>query len=173
MRKILPTLLASALFGVCALTAAGTAVAADPAADAATTHADRRAEFRQRFFDKIDTNHDGVISRAEYQAWVDGRFAKLDTSGSGSVDANDIVNSPATKQLVEKRAERFIKRYDTTGTGKVSKADFEAKQMARFDRLSGGADTLTQEQFVTAGKAFRHHRGMRGQGANPAADGGE
>lgn len=172
MRKIIPTLLASALFGVCALTAAGTAVAADPAT-AATTQADRRAEARQRFFDKVDTNHDGVISRAEYQAWVDGRFAKLDTSGSGSIDASDLVNSPATQRLAQKRAERFIKHYDSSGTGKVSKADFEAKQMARFDRLSGGADTLTEAQFAAAGKAFRQHRGMRGQGADPASGGGE
>lgn len=171
MRKLIPTLLASALFGVCALTAAGTAVAADPATGTMASHADRRAEFQQRFFDKIDTNHDGVISRAEYQAWIDSRFAKLDTKGTGSIDANDIVNSPAARQQAQKRAERFIKRYDTSGTGSVSKADFEAGQMDRFDRLSGGADTLTPEQFAAAGRAFGKHRGKRGNAAGATPDG--
>lgn len=160
MRKMIPTLLASALFGVCALTAAGTAVAADQMNNNASTHVDRRVDARQRFFDKLDTNHDGVVSRAEYQAWVDSRFDKLDTKGTGSIDASDIVNSPANAERAQKRADRFVKRYDSTGTGKVSKADFEAKQMARFDRLSGGADSLTAAQFATAGKAG-HRRGGR------------
>ncbi|HEY0233387.1 MAG TPA: EF-hand domain-containing protein [Dokdonella sp.] len=165
MRKILPTLLASALFGACALTAAGMAFAADPAATGttATTPGAKRAQFRQQFFDKIDTNGDGVISRAEYQAWVDSRFDKLDSNRDGSVDANEIASSPATAARVEKRAEGFVKRFDQSGDGKVSKSDFEAKEMARFDKLSGGADTLTEDQLRAQHGAFRH-RGAAQQG---------
>lgn len=165
MRKLIPTLLASAVAGACALTAAGTALAAEPADAAAAPHAGRQAEFMQRLFDKIDTNHDGSISRAEYQAWVDQRFAKLDASGTGSVDAQEIANSPVTAKRVEKRAERIVRRYDRSGSGKFDKADFEAVEMARFDRLSGGADTVTQTQFTAA----LQHR-MHGRGAKPAAD---
>ncbi|GAA0710753.1 hypothetical protein [Dokdonella soli] len=155
MRKIIPTLLASALLGAAAL-----ASAADPAADAGAARAAKRAEFQQRLFDKIDTNHDGVISRAEYQTWVDSRFARLDTDGDGSVDAQEIAASPAVAHRVQKRAEGFVKRYDTSGTGKVSKADFEAKEMARFDHLSSGADTLTEQQLAA------HHGGSGGPSPN-------
>ena len=158
MSKIIPT-----LFATCALAVAGSAFAADPAADAATAHANKRAEFRQRFFDQIDTNHDGVVSRAEYQAWIDGRFDKLDSNHDGTVDANEIASSAATAERVQKRAEGFVKR-NGGGNGTVSKADFEAKAMARFDRLGGGADSLTIDQLSARRGGFRHHGGA------PASD---
>ena len=77
MRTTIPLLLALAFV-------AGSAGAADTSSDT-TSRAARRAEFQQRFLDQIDTNHDGVVSRAEYQAWVDARFAKLDTNGDGKL----------------------------------------------------------------------------------------
>jgi hypothetical protein len=149
MRKILPV-----VFTLTALAAAAAASAADPAS-APSDPAGKRAEWRQQFFDKIDTNHDGTISRAEYQAWVDGRFARLDTNGDGTVDANEVATSQAAAERVQKRAQGFVHRYDATGDGQVSKADFEAKEMQRFDRLSDGTDSITQAQFAAA-RASKH-----------------
>lgn len=169
MRKLLPTLLATALLGTGAL---ATASAATPDAD--TTSADRAAArdaARQHFFDTIDSNHDGVISRTEYQAWVDARFAKLDPQGTGSVTAAQVAASPATAARVQKRAEAFVKRYDTSGTGTVTKADFEAKEMARFDSLSGGSDTLTPKQLAAAHHGRHGGRGHGASGANTASGG--
>lgn len=157
-RKLLPTLLATALFGAAA---AGVAVAADSAANPAPDRAAKRAAVQQRLFEKIDTDHNGVITRAEYKAWVDGRFDQFDTKGTGVIDANDVVSSPVVAARVQKRAERFIQRNDTSGTGKLSKADFEAKQMQRFDRLSGGADSVTQAQFAAARQRHAPHGGAR------------
>ena len=154
MRKIVLTALTlSAL--VCA--AAASAAAPATSTPSATTPApgSKHAEWRQQFFDKIDTNHNGTISRAEYQAWIDGRFAKLDANGDGVVNADEVATSPAAVQRVQKRAEGFVNRYDTNGNGEVSKADFEAKEMQRFDRLSNGADSVTEDQF-TAARPFKH-----------------
>ena len=86
MRIPTPLLLALAL-------AAGPACATE-APDDAGSHAARRAEFEQRFLDQVDADHDGMVSRAEYQAWVDRRFAKLDANGDGRVDADEIAASP-------------------------------------------------------------------------------
>ena len=171
MRKIVPTLSAVALSSACALAAFGTAIAATPTDSTAASPANRHAQFQQRFFNKLDTNHDGVVSRAEYQAWVDGRFAKLDTNGDGSIDATEIESSPATAARVQRRAEHFIKRYDKSGTGNVSESEFETKEMTHFDRLSGGADTMTETQFAAAMAAHRHHPAPAGQAMNPASDG--
>jgi hypothetical protein len=161
MRSTLQLLIAAALTGACALAAASP----DPAADSTatgTTRASRAAEMRQHFFNQLDTNHDGVVSRDEYRAWVDGRFDKLDANHDGTVDANEIATAPATQERVRKRADHFVKRNDTSGDGKVSLADFEAKAMARFDRMANGADTLTQDQL---GFGRRH----QGDATQPAA----
>jgi len=169
MRKILFSALT-----LTALAAAGTSFAATPASSAAPSSTSstapapgsRHAEWRQQFFDKIDTNHDGTISRAEYQAWIDSRFDKLDTNGDGSVNADEVATSPTAVNRVQKRAEGFVKRYDTSGSGQVTRSDFEAKEMQRFDRLSGGADSITEQQFDAAGARLRHRRGA------PADNGG-
>jgi len=155
MRKTLT--LVFALSGVLGAAAASAADPATDAADAPSPRAAKAAQWRQQFFDKIDTNHDGAISRAEYQAWVDGRFARLDSNGDGSVDADEVATSPAAVERVQRRAEGFVKRYDASGSGTVSKADFEAKEMQRFDRLSNGADSITEDELAAARPFKRHH----------------
>ncbi|MBA8882946.1 EF-hand domain-containing protein [Dokdonella fugitiva] len=140
MRIPTPLLLALAL-------AAGPACATE-APDDAGSHAARRAEFEQRFLDQVDADHDGMVSRAEYQAWVDRRFAKLDANGDGRVDADEIAASPQATRRAHRRAERLIKHFDTDGSGSISKADYEARQMARFDRLSGGSDSVDAQKLL-------------------------
>ena len=143
-------------FTLTALVAAGAAFAGPPTnADGTPAPNAQPGQWRQQFFDKIDTNHDGTITRAEYQAWVDSRFSKLDTNGDGVVNADEVATSPMAAERAERRAEGFVQRYDTTGSGQVSKADFEAKQMQRFDRMSNGADSVTEAEF-TAARPFKH-----------------
>ena len=161
MRKIV-----SAALTLTALVAAAAASAATPAPAGAAPDATPHGNWRQQFFDKIDTDHDGVITRAEYQSWVDGRFAKLDANGDGNVNADEVATSPIAAERVQKRAEGFVRRYDTSGSGAVSKADFEAKEMQRFDRLSNGADSISEDQFAAA-RPFKRHRGPA-----PADNGG-
>lgn len=160
-------------FALAALAAClcGSAIAAGTGND--TTGADpraaRRAQFEQAMLDKIDTNHDGVISRAEYQAWVDSRFAKLDDNGNGVVTADEIAHSAATQQRDERRAEQFVKRFGGKDATQVTKSEFEARQMARFDRVSGGADTVTADQLMPKRGRFMHHRGSAAAAASSSS----
>lgn len=145
------------------LLASGSLLAGAAMAGTADTTSDgarhmRRAAMQQQMFERLDADHNGQVSRTEYKAWVDGRFDKLDANGDGSIDADEIARSPATAERVNRRAEGFVKRYDTSGTGKVTRADFEAKEMARFERLGGGADSVTKDQLAKQRKPHRHDK---------------
>ena len=104
----------------------------------------------------------GVVSRDEYRAFVDRRFDKLDTNHDGSFNADEIVTSQAASERARTRAEGLVGRYDTQGTGRVTRADFAAKQMQRFERVGGGADSVSTEQFM-------HRRGPRDGRPSPDA----
>jgi hypothetical protein len=54
------------------------------AADA-TTDVAKPPSKHQGMMDKIDTDHDGSISKAEFMAVQEKRFAELDTNGDGKI----------------------------------------------------------------------------------------
>ncbi len=151
MHRFHPILLASAVLAACAW--AGTAWSAPPPA-AKDAPAANRTEARQQMFDQLDANHDGKVTRAEFQASVDRQYAEFDPTGKGSVTVEDVMQSPAFRERMQQQAERMIKRYSQSG-GQFSKADFEAVHMQRFDRLSKGADSVSKAEFESAGM----HRG--------------
>ncbi|RYD15863.1 MAG: hypothetical protein EOP90_03410 [Lysobacteraceae bacterium] len=159
-----PLSLSAVLFASGSLLAAGAAFAGTPDAADGSRH-QRRAAMQQQIFERLDADHDGEVSRAEYKAWVDGRFDKLDVNGDGSVDADEVARSPATAERVNKRAEGFVRRYDSSGSGKVTRSDFEAKEMARFERIGAGAASVTKEQFAKS----RPSR-LRGAAEAPSID---
>ncbi len=49
----------------------------------------REEEMRNRMFERLDTNHDGVISAEESKANGDELFKRLDRNGDGKLDQND------------------------------------------------------------------------------------
>ena len=157
MRIFIPVLATAAWL------AASVAMAAEPTTPANAPHNQPRAErhaMGQRLFERIDADQDGAISRAEYQAWVDQRFARLDPDGKGHVDADDIANSPAMHEKAQRRAQHLIARYDRSGSGTLDKADFEARAMERFDRLAAGGDSIDKAAFQAGME--RHGKRMRG-----------
>lgn len=67
-----------------------------------------------RWFDRLDTNSDGVITQTEMEARQSERFAKLDADGNGMISFEEY---NATFQ------ERFLSA-DQDGNGEISKEEF-------------------------------------------------
>lgn len=66
--------------------------AAAPAVPAGTDTATPApaAPMRSRMLERLDANHDGVVSRDEYRAQVGERFDRLDTNHDGFLDQSEM-----------------------------------------------------------------------------------
>lgn len=56
-----------------------------------------------KMFDKKDANSDGVISKAEFVAYSEGKFAKIDADGNGSLTKEEVKNYRAAKKEKHKK----------------------------------------------------------------------
>ena len=110
----------------------------------------KRAEMKQKYFDRIDTNHDGVITQDEYVAAATARFNKADTNGSGEITAQQIASSPRMVKREQRFAAREVKHMDTNGDGVVSQDEYIAAAKARFAKLDKNGDGFIEADEVPA-----------------------
>jgi Ca2+-binding EF-hand superfamily protein len=114
-----------------------------------------------------DANGDGVVTRAEAEADIAKRFARMDMNKDGKLDAAD--REAMRKAREAKRAERggrggkMMERLDANGDGAVSLDEMKRGALARFDRADANKDgKLTGDER----EAARPKR-MRGDGGPP------
>lgn len=80
---------------------------------------------------RADTNGDGALSRAEFSARLDQRFARLDVNRDGRLTREDRqARRAADPQRAERRAAR-LGRFDTNRDGQLSPAE---RQVAKAQR---------------------------------------
>lgn len=89
---------------VLAVAVLGTIIAASGAAYA-EGHKGPRGHHGDKMFEKIDTNKDGAISKAESQAFNDAKFTAMDANKDGKVTKEE-----AKAHFDAKRAEWKAKR---------------------------------------------------------------
>lgn len=89
---------------------------------------------------KIDTDHDGKISPAEWKAATDARFKMIDANNDGFISPDEM-KAAAQKRAVARaddqksHSEKMFKRVDTNGDGKLSEAEYEAASQKMYDRM--------------------------------------
>jgi Ca2+-binding EF-hand superfamily protein len=170
--------------GAVSLTLAGAAMAApegnrirfDPTAS--VTRADTLAMAGKRF-DRIDTNQDGMIDAAEMaahrekmQEWRAKRMAARTAAkaeAEASATAGDAAAKTERRERWAKRAgergsmgERgsWLNRLDTDGDGMISRDEFVAPALKRFDRADADGDgVVTPEERAAMREARRASRG--------------
>lgn len=122
-------------------------------AQAASADAQQKAaKFKQKVFDRIDTNHDGVITQDEYIAAAAAHFNKIDVNGTGEITAQDIASSPRMVKREQRVAAHEVKKMDANGDGTVSQDEFVAAAKSRFARLDKNGDG-----FIDADEVPAHH----------------
>lgn len=114
-----------------------------------------------------DSNGDGVVTRAEVEANVAQRFARMDINKDGKVDKAD--REAAQKQREAKRGARRGGQPggpDADGDGALSLDEMKRAAMQRFDRVDSDRDgKLTAAERDAA----RAARGERRRGASTPA----
>ena len=107
---------------------------------------------KQKLFDRIDANHDGVITQDEYVATASALYNKIDVNGTGEVTAADIASSPRAVKREQRFASHEVKRLDTNGDGTVSQDEYVNAAKSRFAKLDKNGDG-----FIDADELPAHH----------------
>lgn len=116
-------------------------------------HAHDRAKAR---LDRLDADHDGVVTAAEYSAAAKTRYAALDVHRDGKVTAEDLATSPRAQRRAIRVANRIVARADADGDGAISKDEALAAAKQRFARLDRNGDGFVDADELRA-RAGGHH----------------
>jgi EF-hand domain pair/EF hand len=110
----------------------------------------------EQMFDRLDANHDGVITRAEFQAGRHARFLALDRNHDGYLSEAD---APRLAGFALPRAGEMmaaVRRFDLDHDGRVGEAEFVRASMELFDEADANRDgVLTREEARTAAARMR------------------
>jgi hypothetical protein len=91
----------------------------------------------QHMMERLDTDHDGKISSAEWKVATDQRFAKTDANGDGFVSPEEMTAAHEARaaERRKKHGAKMFARADTNNDGKLSKAEFEAGAQKMYERM--------------------------------------
>jgi hypothetical protein len=125
----------------------------------------------------LDTNHDGLLSRAEAQAHphLSQKFGEIDANGDGYLSRGELM---AWHQQHHQGGERGgqdggahhggFARFDANHDGQIERSEVagDPRALARFDQIDANRDGVVSRDEA---RAFREaHRGMHGGMQNPA-----
>lgn len=124
-------------------------------------------------FQQLDADGDGTVTKAEFDAFSQARFAELDGDADGALTQEEILahrgegrrggmrGAPTEEQRAEMAA-RMIERRDTNGDGQLS-ADEIAAPVDMFAALDADEDGLLSREEFEAMQAKGRHKGRWGK----------
>src|SRR4051812_4534493 len=95
----------------------------------------KHGDFSQRILQRVDSDKDGKISKAEFDAEGSKLFAKLDENSDGKIGSSEMPQRHAAKF-----GAHMFDRIDADQDGKVTKAEFQAAGDKMFQRMDKNGD---------------------------------
>jgi Ca2+-binding EF-hand superfamily protein len=117
---------------------------------------------------KADTNKDGSIDRAEFDAQGAERFKAIDANGDGSITSDEMKAFHEARRAKFEAAKgdmggKFLKRFDKDNDGKISAAEWPTEGRLTFEKADANSDG-----FVTADEMAKAHKPREGGKGDPA-----
>ncbi|GAB3726499.1 hypothetical protein GCM10028862_01860 [Luteimonas pelagia] len=107
-----------------------------------------------QFFDKLDANGDGAVSRQEAAAMKAAHLAELDANNDGFVEYDEM------KAAREARARaHFTERHDANGDGRVSVDEMGMRGEGMFERMDTNKDGSISREEMAQGHGRHGRRG--------------
>ncbi len=125
------------------------------------------AQLRERpigedWFSRADANHDGVVTRAEYQAYRLDLFGRLDRNGDAMVSPADFPRLASAGPKLYRRLTQVLEEADRNNDGAVSREELNASPMRFFERLDtdhdGKVTAAEAAAFRNKMESFRERR---------------
>lgn len=108
-------------------------------------------------FERLDTNQDGQITRAEAEAHRDARFVAADTDADGFLTAEEILaqwRNRTSGGVPSRRIAHIIDRLDADDDGRLSAAEMPGRRpnhITLFDRIdTNGDNVITRAEATSA-----------------------
>ena len=119
----------------------------------ATVAAAQEGSNLERAFAQADLNHDGVVTRAEFQSSREARFRTLDRNRDGYLSADDLPKGLGLFRPNAARVTQMLALFDTDHDGRISLAEFVAGSMRLFDQTDVNHDGVLTRAEANAAAA--------------------
>lgn len=105
-----------------------------------------------------DANHDGTITRAEFDAAHGAHFAQMDANHDGSLQASEMPQWGDHGGAAPAGSAAPAMRGDANGDGVLSRAEFDAQGARMFDRIDADHNgSITQAEITAMQQAHAAH----------------
>lgn len=101
-------------------------------------------------FAGADANGDGNITRAEFIAGREAKFAKFDRNGDGVISKDDFGRLARFRPDAARRIDALISAMDKNGDGKVSRDEMMTAPTPLFDAADVNSNGVVDAQEVAA-----------------------
>lgn len=104
-------------------------------------------------FDDADTNHDGVVTKAEFKAARSARFARMDRNGDGAISRDDFGRLIQFRPQIGQRIDAMLAEADANHDGRVTQAELDAAPTKVFDLADTNGDGVVDKAELAAARA--------------------